>query len=211
MNINTCLRSCGIAALVFVSLTAMSLTAVAQDKPAPTTAPAPESSGPPSLAKTLNVKDKLTKAIKLTAQQKERLNIIFTAQGTTIETAMNAMGQGFGEELMQQINQDYAEELGKITTLPEDEREAAQTALMKKAVPVVFDKIAPKTKKDAVAGLRQSFTMMFTQIDNNLTKEQKPQLVKIKKQFFLDFDKELPKFMDTIFDSMKQEMLNAPK
>jgi hypothetical protein len=181
----------------------------AQDKSAQTTAP--EQNSPPSLAKILNVKDKMVKTMMLTAQQKEMLNTIFTTHGTAISSSMGVMTQGFSEELTARINQDYAEELGKITTLPEDKREAANAALMQKAVPVVFDKVAPKTKKDAVAGLRQSFTMMFTQIDNNITKAQKPQLLKIKKQFFLDFDKELPKFMDGAFDEMKKEMLNSAK
>jgi hypothetical protein len=210
MNINTCLRSCGIAALVFVSLATTSLTAAAQDKPEATTASAPANI-PISLAKTLNVKEKLTKTIKFTAKQTERLNIIFTAQGTTIGTAMTAMGDGFGSELTAKISQDYAEELGKIQLLPEDEREAANVALMKKAVPVVFDPIASKTKKDAFAGLRQSFILMFKQIDGVVTTAQKPQLEKIKKQFYIDFDKEMPKFLDGIFEDMKKEMLNAPK
>jgi hypothetical protein len=181
----------------------------AQDKPAQTTAP--EQSGPPNIAKTLDVKEKITKTIKLTPQQKERLGIIFTAQGTTLETLIGALGQGFTDEVTARVTQDYAEELGKITTLPEDKQEAAKVALMKKAVPASFDKVAPKAKKDAIGGIRQSFIMMFTQIDGNLTTVQKPQLAKIKKQFLIDFDKEMPKFMDGLFDLMKNEAINPTK
>jgi hypothetical protein len=202
------------ALLVVTGFVAMIMPAQAhaQDKPAPTTAPAQkEPSDPPNIAKTLDVKEKITKTIKLTTQQKERLGIIFTAQATTLETLMGALGQGFTDEVMAKVNQDYAEELGKITTLPEEKQEEAKAALMKKAVPASFDKVAPKAKKDAIAGIRQSFIMMLTQVDGNLTKLQKPQLAKIKKQFLLDFDKEMPKFINGLFDLMKNETINPTK